>query len=67
MIVLHFVPEEISDEAAAHMLEYLYGLAGAFENQHFAQICRYYNEHRDIERSCHDRQLDLFDGDDVMF
>ena len=67
MIVLHFVPEEISDEAAAHMLEYLYGLAGAFENQHFAQICRYYNERRDIERSCHDRQLDLFDGDDVMF
>ena len=36
MIVLHFVPEELSDEAAAHLLEYLYGLAGAFENQYFA-------------------------------
>ena len=44
MIVLHFVPEELSDEAAAHMLEYLHGLAGAFENQYFAQIRRYYDE-----------------------
>ena len=67
MIVLHFGPEEISDEAAAHLLEYLYGLAGAFENQHFAQICRYYDERRESERACHHGQLDLFDGDDVMF
>ena len=36
MIVLHFVPDELSDEAAAHLLDYLYGLAGAFENQYFA-------------------------------
>ena len=67
MIVLHFVPDELSDEAAAHLLEYLYGLAGAFESQYFAQICRYYDERRDIERSCHHGQLDLFVNDDVTF
>ena len=78
MIVLHFVPDELSDEAAAHLLEYLYGLAGAFENQYFAQICRYKaslrhasgtydDERRAIERACHDEQLDLFVDDDVTF
>ena len=67
MIVLHFVPEELSDEAAAHLLEYLYGLAEAFENQYFAQVCRYYDERRDIERACHDGQLELFVNDDVTF
>ena len=67
MIVLHFVPDELSDEAAAHLLEYFYSLAGAFENQHFAQICRYYDERRESERACHDAQLELFDADDVTF
>ena len=27
----------------------------------------YYDERRDIERFCHDGQLDLFDYDDVEF
>ena len=68
MIVLHFVPEQISDETAAHLLEYpLRPLAGAFENQHFAQICRYYDERRESERACQDGQLELFDADDVTF
>ena len=67
MMVLHFVPDELTDEAAAHLLEYLYGLAGAFENQHFAQICRYYDERRESERACHDGQLERFDADDVTF
>ena len=67
MIVLHFVPDELSDEAAAHVLEYLYGLAGAFENQYFAQVRRYYDERRESERACHDGQLDLFADDDVTF
>ena len=67
MIVLHFVPDELSDEAAAHVLEYLYGLASAFENQYFAQVRRYYDERRDDERSAHDGQLELFDHDDVQF
>ena len=70
MTVLHFVPDELSDEAAAHVLEYLYGLANAFENQYFVQIRRYYHELRhppDIERADRDGQLDLFEGDDVPF
>ena len=78
MIVLHFVPDELSDEAAAHILEFLYGLAGAFDNQHFAQICRYKaslrhasgtydDERRESERACQDGQLDLFVNDDVTF
>ena len=67
MIVLHFVPDELSDEAAAHVLEYLYGLASAFENQYFAQVRRYYDERRDDERSARDGQLELFDHDDVEF
>ena len=67
MIVLHFVPDELTDEAAAHLLEYLYGLAGAFENQYFAQICRYYDERRESERAGHDGQLELFVNDDVTF
>ena len=42
-------------------------LAVAFDGQYFAQVRRYYDERRDIERSCHDGQLDLFDYDDVEF
>ena len=64
------VPHELSDEAAAHVSELLNDLAVAFDGQYFAQICRYYaelSERRDIERSCHDGQLDLFDGNDVPF
>jgi len=69
MIVLHFVPDELSDEAAAHTLELLYGIAGAFENQYCAQIRRYYDDQRMNEGPCRHRQLDLFDGhhDDVEF
>ena len=64
------VPHEISDEAAVHVCGLLNDLAVAFDSQYFAQICRYYaelNEPRDIERSCHDGQLDLFEGNDVPF
>ena len=67
MMVLHFVPDELTDEAAALMLEYLYGLAGAFENQYFAQVCRYYDERRECERAGQDGQLELFVNDDVTF
>ena len=68
MIVLHFVPDELTDEAAAHLLEYLYGLASAFETQYFAQICRYYDDTRArSKRACHDGQLELFINDDVTF
>ena len=61
------VPHELSDEAAAHAFELLNDLAVAFDGQYFAQIRRCYDERRDIERSCHDGQLDLFDSDDVTF
>ena len=67
MMILHFVPDELTDEAAAQLLEYLYGLAGAFENQYFPQICRYYDERRESERACQDGQLELFVNDDVTF
>ena len=61
------VPHELSDEAAAHVSELLNDLAVAFDGQYFAQVRRYYDERRDIERFCHDGQLDLFDYDDVEF
>ena len=38
-----------------------------FECQHLAQICRYYEELRDIERSCHNGQPDLFASDHAQF
>ena len=44
------VPYELSDEAAAHVSELLNDLAVAFDGQYFAQIRRYYDERRDIER-----------------
>ena len=65
-----FLPHQLSDEAAAYVSELLNDLAVAFDGQYFAQICRYYDElsqRPDIERSCHDGQLDLFEGDDVPF
>ena len=62
------VPNELSDEAAAHIAELLLDLAVAFDTQYFAQICRYYDgftQHPDIDHACHDGQLDLFKGDDA--
>ena len=61
------VHHEISDETAAHLSELLNALAFAFECQHLAQIGRYYEALRDIERSRHNGQLDLFAGDDSEF
>ena len=65
-----FVPHELNDEAAAYVSQLLNDLAVAFDGQYFAQICRHYaelNQRPDIERSCHDGQLDLFEGHDVPF
>ena len=64
------VHHELSDEAAALVSEILNDLAVVFDSQYFAQIRRYYDalsECRDIERSCQDGQLDLFEDDDVAF
>ena len=63
-LVIH---HKISDEAAAHLSELLNDRAFVFDRQYFAQIQRYYDERRECERSCHDRQLELFDVDDVTF
>ena len=65
-----FVPNELSDEAAACVAELLLNLAHAFDTQYATQICRHYDELRQpptIQCSCDDRQLDLFEGDDVTF
>ena len=64
------VCDELSDEAAAHVAELLHGLATAFECEHLGQILRYYNERSqrpEIECSCHEGQLDLFDADEAPF
>ena len=62
----HLVCDELSDEAAVYVAELLNGLAAAFDSQHLGQILRDYHELREaeIECSCHDEQLDLFEQDD---
>ena len=42
------LPAELSDEAAAQLLEWLHELAAALESQYTAQLLRYY--HRNDER-----------------
>ena len=42
------LPAELSDEAAAQLLEFLYELTTALESQYTAQLLRYY--HRPDER-----------------
>ena len=61
------VPHALSDEAAAQLSELLNELVFTFDGQYFAQIRRYYDQRRNSECPCHDRQLDLFDYDDVEF
>ena len=54
------VPDELSDEAAAKMLEFLYELAHLFETYYAGQLHRYYN--------CTDeRQADLWEDQDPPF
>ena len=58
------VPNELSDEAAAHITELLHDPPIAFDNQYFAQIQHHYQE---LERQLHDEsqrndaQLELFE------
>ena len=54
------LPDQLSDEAAAKMLEFLYELAHLFENYYAGQLHRYY--------SCTDeRQADLCEDNDPPF
>lgn len=54
------LPDELSDEAAAKMLELLYELAHLFETHYAGQLHRYYH--------CTDeRQADLWEEQDPPF
>jgi len=48
------LPEHLSDEAAAKMIELLYQIAQSLENRYFAQIRRYYRQNNP-------RQIELWD------
>jgi hypothetical protein len=54
------LPTDLSDEAAAKLLEFLYELARVLENHYAAQINRYYHPGDD-------RQPDLWDDQDPPF
>ncbi len=54
------LPEELSDEAAAKMVEFLYELANVFESCYAGQLHRYYR-HPD------ERQADLWEEQDPPF
>ena len=51
------LPRELSDEAAAKLLEFLYELARVLENHHAFQIRRYYQQ-----PDPDDQQLELWDN-----
>ena len=58
------VPNELSDEAAAHIAELLHDLAIAFDNQYLAQIQRHYQNlerHLRDESQRNEAQLELFE------
>ena len=50
----HFLPDDLSDEAAAQMLELLYEIARLLESQYAGQILRYYQRPNP-------RQIELWD------
>ena len=55
------LPEEINDETAATMVDFLYALGDAVANRHYAQIRRYYDDQRQYPIPLDDgRQLALF-------
>ena len=55
------MPEEISDETAAQLLDFLYQLGDALGNRYCAQLSRYYHDQREYPQPLDDgRQLALF-------
>ena len=54
------LPDELSDEAAAKMTEFLYELARLFESHYAGQLLRYYHR-TDV------RQADLWPDQDPPF
>ncbi len=55
------LPEELSDEAAAKMVEFLYELANVVESCYAGQLHRYFYHHPD------ERQADLWEEQDPPF
>ena len=53
-------PDDLSDEAAAAFLSFLYELANAFESQYAGQLHRYYHD-------TDHRQTDFWDYSDPPF
>lgn len=47
----------LEDEEAAHLSEFFYELAGAFENHYYGQIRRYYDQIRSLQRDAALRSL----------
>ena len=62
------LPDEIGDETAATMVDFLYALGDAVANRYDGQIRRYYDERRQYPAPLDDgRQLALFPELDVPF
>lgn len=53
-------PADLSDEAAAQLLDWLYELTAALESQYTGQLLRYYHRHDE-------RQQPLWPGDEPPF
>jgi len=53
----------LEDEAAAHLSEFFYELAGAFENHYYEQIQRYHKHIRSLQRVSTSRSLDHLNGE----
>ena len=61
-------PDEISDETAATMADFLYALGDAVRNRYCCQIRRYYDDQRQYPAPLDDgTQLALFPELDVPF
>ena len=62
------LPDEISDETAAVILDVLYALGDAFGNHYYGQIRRYYEDLRQPPPPQeNDSQLSLFPEFDIPF
>jgi len=61
------LPTELSDEAAATLVEFLHELTDALEQHYFAQLRRYYNHDRAPEPELDRGTPRLSESDDPPF
>ena len=61
------LPEGLSDEAVAKLLDFLYELAGALENHYAGQLHRYYAPPNDHQLNLWEDNLDPRLNDDPPF